>query len=180
MINPQNILPALHLIRLGLENGFLTESEVINWAGDIITKDGQPDIFFIELSLLASKNLGDIIRYFNEYLQSQVPTYESKLLLGLVYKEYSNGNINLENTVSKLFHLTNEIVFTPNELENIYRLDNNYDGVAYNVYCTLEDVKTDLENFLNVYKDLCFDNYEVSRHWNLEIEYYHKPNSSTK
>ena len=177
MINPQNILPALHLIRLGLENGFLTESEVIYWADAIIIKDEHPDIFFIELSLLESKSMGDIVRYFNEYLQSEVPTYESKLLLGLIYKEYSSGNWNIGHTITKLFHLKNESLCTPNEIENIYRLDNNYDGVGYNVSCTLEDVKKDLENFLNVYKELSFDNYETSRYWDLEVEYYHKPNT---
>ena len=177
MINPQNILPALHLIRLGLENGFLTESEVIDWADAIIIKDDQPDIFFIELSLLGSKSMGDIVRYFNEYLQSKVPAYESKLLLGLVCKGYTNVNLNVEKTITKLFHLTNESLCTPYEIENIYRLDNNYDGVGYNVYCKLEDVKTDLEKFLKIYKDLSFDNYEVSRHWDLEIEYHHRPNS---
>ena len=179
MINPQNIIPALHLIRLGLENGFLTESEVIHWADAIIMKDEQPDIFFIELSLLASKNLGDIVRYFNEYLQSEVPTYKSKLLLGLIYNKYSSGNWTIENTIIKLFYLTNESLCTPNEIKNIYRLDNNYDGVGFNVYCTLADVKNDLENFLNVYNDLSFDNYEASRNWDLKIEYYHKPNTLT-
>lgn len=179
MINPQNILPALHLIRLGLENGFLSKSEVIHWVDAIIMKDEQPDIFFIELSLLESKSMGDIVHYFNEYLKSEVPTYESKLLLGLVCKEFTSGHLNLENTITKLFYLTNESLFTPNEIENIYRLDNNYDGVGFNVYCTLENVKKDLENFLNIYKDLSFDNYEASRNWDLEIEYYYKPNTLT-
>ena len=179
MINTQNIIPALHLIRLGLENGFLIESEVIHWADAIIRRDDQPDMFFIELSLLESKSMGDIVRYFNEYLHSEVPTYESKLLLGLIYKEYSSGNWDIGHTISKLLHLTNESLCTPNEIENIYRLDNNYDGVGFNVYCTLADVKNDLENFLNVYNDLSFDNYEASRNWDLEIEYYHKPNTLT-
>ncbi len=180
MINPQNIIPALHLIRLGLENGFLTESEVIDWADVIIIKDEQPDIFFIELSLLASKNLGDFSRYFNEYLHSEVPTYESKLRLGLIYKEYSSGNWNIEGTITKLCHLTNESLCTPNEIENIYRLDNYYDAIGYNVYCKLEVLKNDLENFLNVYKDISFENYRASKDWDLEIEYYHKLNTQTK
>jgi hypothetical protein len=59
--NPQEIITTLHLIRAGLASGLLKKEEVIDWADNIITKDEQPDIFFIDLAMASSKTTNDII-----------------------------------------------------------------------------------------------------------------------
>ena len=157
--NPKDILTTLHLIRAGLASGLLTKEEVIDWADKIITKDEKPDIFFIDLVLSSLKSKNDIIHYFSDYLYFENPAVRGRPLLGLLYKQYKTGQINLEQTTSKLFRLKLEAIFNEREESHIYWIDNEYDCAKHKIYGTIEDVQTQLDNFLILYKDYSLDNY---------------------
>src|SRR5688500_726949 len=151
--NPKDILTTLHLIRAGLASGLLTKEEVVDWADKIITKDEQPDIFFIDLALSSSKSRNDIIYYFNDYLNFENPAIQGRPLLGLLYKQYKNKEFTIEQTVGKLFRLKFEAIFTEREEGYIYPIDNDYDCAKDNIYGTMEDVQKEVDKFLSFYKD---------------------------
>lgn len=153
MKNPKDISQTLHLIRAGLASGLLTKEEVVAWADKIITRDEQPDIFFISLALSGSKNTSDIIYYFSEYLNFVNPTVRGQPLLGLLYKKFSSGQLTLEQTVGKLFRLKFEAVFTETEESYIYSIDDKFDCAKNNIFGTLEAVYEDVERFLSSYED---------------------------
>lgn len=158
--NPKDILTTLHLIRAGLASGLLTKEEVIDWADKIITKDEQPDIFFIDLAMSSSKSTNDVIHYISDYLNFDNPAVQGRPLVGLLYHQYANGQINLEQTVSKLFRLKFEAVFNEREEGYIYSLENDYDCAKHGIYGSLQAVQQELEKFLAFYKDYSINNYE--------------------
>jgi hypothetical protein len=158
--NPKNILGVLHLVRAGLASGLLTKEEVIEWADEIITKDEQPDIFFIDLALSTSKSKNDIIHYFSDYLNFENPAVPGRPLLGLLYKQYNAGQRNLEQTVRTLFRLKSETILTDGEKDFVYSIDNDFDLAQDNVYGSIEDVRKETERFLEIYKDCSIDNIE--------------------
>jgi hypothetical protein len=160
--NPKDMLTTLHLVRAGLASGLLTKEEVIDWADKIITKDEQPDIFFIDLALSSPKSTNDVIHYISEYLNFDNPAIQGRPLLGLLYHQYANGQINLEQSVSKLFRLKFEAVFNEREGGYIYSLENDYDVAKHGIYGSLQAVQQDLEKFLSFYQHYSIDNYE---HW---------------
>ena len=113
--NPKDMLTTLHLIRAGLASGLLTKEEVVDWADKIITKDEQPDIFFIDLAMSSSKSTNDVIHYISDYLNFDYPAVQGRPLLGLLNNQYTSGRLNLEQTISKLFRLKFEAVFNQRE-----------------------------------------------------------------
>lgn len=158
--NPKDISTTLHLVRAGLASGLLKKEEIVDWADKIITKDEQPDIFFIDLALSSSKSRNDIIHYFNDYLNFENPVIKGRPLLGLLYKEYKNGQFNLEKTVRVLFGLKFETVFTDTEEGFIYSIDNDFDLAQDNIYGSIENVRQKTEQFLAIYRDYSIDNFE--------------------
>ena len=170
MTNPIDILQTLHLIRAGLASGLLTKEEVIDWADKIITKDEQPDIFFIDLALSSSKSANDIIHYISDYLNFENPTVQGRPLLGLLYKKFSSRQLTLEQTVRKLFRLKFEAVLTEIEEGYIYSIDNDFDCAKHNIYGTLEAVYADVDKFLSFYKDYSLDSFEHWQDFDLEVE----------
>ncbi len=158
--NPNDILTTLHLIRAGLASGLLSKEEVIDWADKIVVKDEQPDIFFIDLAMSSSKSTNDIIHYINDLLNFDNPAVQARPLVGLLFKQFNNGQINLEQAVSKLFRLKFEAVFNEREEGYIYSLENDYDCAKHGIYGSLQIVQQDLEKFLSFYKDYSIDNYE--------------------
>jgi hypothetical protein len=158
--NYKNLIPSLHLIRAGLGSGLLTKEEIIQWADKIIMEEVEPDIFFIELSLLNSKGVGAILHYLNDYLNFDKPSIRGRPLLGMLYKEYKGGRLNLEQTVLTLFRLKFEAVYTSQEEGYIYSIDNDYECASQNIYGTLDDVRNELDNFLGIYKEYSFENFE--------------------
>ena len=170
LTNPKDILPVLHLVRSGLASGLLTKEEVIDWADKIITKDEKPDIFFIDLALSSSKSKNDIIHYFSDYLNFENPAIQGRPLLGLLYKQYITRQINLEQTVSRLFRLKFEAVFTDREESYIYSLDNDYECAVDNIYGTLQDVEIELNKFLSFYKNYSIYSFEMWQELDLTVE----------
>ncbi len=168
--NPKDILQTLHLIRAGLASGLLPKEEAIDWADKIITKDEQPDIFFIDLALSSSKSKNDIIHYFNKYLHFENPAIQGRPLLGLLYKQFSSGQLTLEQTVRQLFRLKFEAVFTETEESYIYSIDDYFDCAKHNIYGTLEDAYAQVDKFLSFYKDYCLDNAEQWQDLDLRVE----------
>ena len=160
----------MHLVRSGLASGLLTKEEVVDWADKIITKDEKPDIFFIDLALLSSKSKNDIIHCISDYLNFENPVIEGRPILGLLYKQYITRQINLEQTVSRLFRLKFEVVFTEKEESYIYSLDNDYDCAVDNIYGTLEDVEFELRKFLSFYKEYSIDSFEKWQELDLTVE----------
>jgi hypothetical protein len=170
LTNPKDILQTLHLIRAGLASGLLTKGEVIDWADKIITRDEQPDIFFIDLALSSSKSVNDIIHYFSDYLNFENPAIQGRPLLGLLYRKFSSRQLTLEQTVGKLFRLKFEAVFTEREESYIYSIDNDFDCAKHNIYGTLEAVYADVDKFLSFYKDYSLDSFEQWQDLDLEVE----------
>jgi len=163
LTNPKDILTTLHLIRAGLASGLLSKEEVIAWADKIISKDEQPDIFFIDIALLNSKSTKEVLYYFSDYLNFEKPVVPGRPLLGLLYKQFKNQQLNLEQTVRILFRLNFEAIFTDKEESYIYSIDNDFDCAKDNIYGKMEDVEKETDKFLSFYKDYSINNFD---HWN--------------
>jgi hypothetical protein len=163
LTNPKDILTTLHLIRAGLVSGVLTKKEVIDWADKVISKDEEPDIFFIDLALSNSKSTKEVVSYFSDYLNFEHPKVPGRPLLGLLYKQYKNQQLNLEQTVRILYRLIFEAIFTDKEESYIYSIDDDLYCAENNIYGKIEDVKKETDKFLSFYKDYSIDNFEQ---WN--------------
>lgn len=167
---PESILQILHLVRAGLVSGLLSKEGVIDWADNIITSDGKPDIFFIDLALSSSKSVNDVIHHFNEYLNFEASAISGRPLLGLLYKQLSNKELTLEQTVRRLYRLKFEVIFSEKEESYIYSIDDSFDCAKHNIHGTFEDVYAELEKFLDFYKGYSIDNYEQWQEMDLAVE----------
>jgi len=144
----------------GLAGGLLSKEDVLDWAEEIVMKEQQPDIFFIDLVLLGTKNANELIHYFCDYLNFEKPVVQGRPLLGMLYAKYASGRMGIEQVVRKLFALRWEAVFNTLEEGCIYSLDYQYDLFTEGVMGTLQNVQSDLGAFLSLYKDYSFKNIE--------------------
>lgn len=170
MTNPKDIIQLLHFIRSGLASGLINKEEIVDWADKIITRDEKPDIFFIDLALSSSKSKNDILHHFNDFLNYENPEIQSRPLLGLLYKQYITKQINLSQTISRLFQLKFEAKFTEKEEGYIYSLHNDYDCAINDIYGTIFDVEVELHKFLSFYKNYSIDNFEEWKSLDLTVE----------
>lgn len=158
--DPKEISSTLHLIRAAIASGLIGKEEVIDWAVKIVTTDEKPDIFFIDLALSSSKDINGILFYINDFLNFENQIINGRPLLGHLYRKFANGHFDLERTIAILFRLKSEAIFTENEVQRIYTLDDGFDLAKSNTYGTFEEVKSDLTDFLSIYKDYTIDNFE--------------------
>jgi hypothetical protein len=174
LTNPKHILTTLHLIRASLATDLLTKEEVIEWADKIIITDEQPDIFFIDLALSGSKSTKEILSYLNEYLDFEKPAIPGRPLVGLLYKKYKSGEIDLTNAVRKLYQLNFEAIFTDEEESYLYTIEDELDCAKSGIYGTIEDVQHETEKFMAFYKDYSFENFamweDLDKHVEIQIE----------
>jgi hypothetical protein len=161
--NPKEILSVIHQLRAGLSTGLLKKEEVIDWAEQIVSKDKAPDIFFIDLLLSSSISTANISHYISCYLNFETPTVSGRPLLGLLFRRFSSGELTLNKTVITLYQLKNETVLSDREMAFVYNIDNDYDLAREKIHGTLKDIERQLEDFLSIYGDYTFDNYEK---WN--------------
>ncbi|GGK89588.1 hypothetical protein ACD591_21185 [Rufibacter glacialis] len=101
MKDPKEYKELLTLFKAGLASGLISKEEVTTWADKIILKDEEPDIFFIELSLVNSNN--DCISYLGNFLKSD-SLANGKAILGLLYKRLVEGE-ELERIVRTMYNL---------------------------------------------------------------------------
>jgi hypothetical protein len=132
---------------------------VIDWADKIITDDDNPDIFFIDLALLSTRSLQDVVHYFNGYLKFEVPVTPARPLLGLLYKRFSTSQWTLEKTVVEFFRLKSEVNFTNKEEKYIYLIDDNFESEIRNSYGPLKEVDAAVSKFLSIYKDYSLESF---------------------
>lgn len=102
-----------------------------------------------------------IIHYFSDYLNFEKPAVKGRPLLGLLYKQYKSGQLNIEQTTRILFQLKFEATFTQTEEGFIYSLDNHFDLAQDNIYGSIEDITKETERFLGIYKDYSIENFEL-------------------
>ena len=73
-------------------------------------------------------------------------------------------------TLSKLLRLRYEALFTDEEEEYIYTLENNYDAAINCKHITIEEIEIELSDFLKIYKSYSSVNFENWNDYDLLIE----------
>ena len=154
MKDPNEYRELLTLFKVGLASGLYSKEEVIKWADFIIMQEEEPDIFFIELSLIKSKSEG--ISYLGRFLESD-SLANGKAVLGLLHKQLKEGQ-ELDTIVRTMYDLKDEADFTELEKGYIYQIDGDYDLASTKVYGSLDNVRKETTDFLAIYADYGIEN----------------------
>ncbi|GGK80534.1 hypothetical protein ACD591_09960 [Rufibacter glacialis] len=121
--DPKEYRELLALFRTGLAGGLISKEEVTVWADDIILREAEPDIFFIELSLAGTAN--EAISLLLGHLRSEQPV-NGKALLGLLYRRLREGN-GFDLVSRMMYGLADEPQFTELERGYLHHLSISYD-----------------------------------------------------
>ncbi len=143
------------MFKVGLASSLISKEEVTKWADEIITQEAEPDIFFIELSLIKSKSEG--VSYLGSFLDSD-SLANGKAILGLLYKRLIEGQ-ELERIVRTMYNLKDEVDFTELEKGYIYQIDDGFDLANTKVYGSLDIVRNETLDFLALYADYSIENH---------------------
>ncbi|PGM41928.1 hypothetical protein CN941_09905 [Bacillus cereus] len=150
-----NIKVIAEVLRIGLQIGLFSKTEVIEWADHTIETLDSPSIEIIEVSLSSNDKLVDIV----SKLKNIKGTYDKKLpvkiILGLLWKEFM---INEENVlkiqpfISDLIHNNCCEGFDYID-EQLYSFNEEIKLAAENIYGNLEDISQEIKIFLSPYED---------------------------
>ncbi|PGP27644.1 hypothetical protein CN994_07145 [Bacillus anthracis] len=161
-----NIKVIAEVLRIGLQIGLFSKTEVIKWADHTIETLDSPSIEIIEVALSSNDKLVDIV----SKLKNIKGTYDKKLpvkiIMGLLWKEFM---INEENVlkiqpyISDLIH--NNCCEGFNYIdEQLYNFNEEVKLAADNIYGTLEDISQEIKSFLSPYEDYSlFFHFENTR-----------------
>ncbi|WFD08717.1 hypothetical protein [Tepidibacter hydrothermalis] len=147
------------LYRLALSCGFLTKKDVIDWADNEIMISENPDISIIELSLLGSKNVEEVISKLKEVTGNIDEEVTLKILLGLFYKEIIKNPNKIQVISTELYHLYLSVEIDNKEecyLWMMY-LDDEFHLANNGTYGDVEEVKSRYIDFLKQYEGYAID-----------------------
>ncbi|GAA4303122.1 hypothetical protein [Nibribacter koreensis] len=170
MLSPRDFKELLTLFKVGLAVGLIEIDEVKKWADGIILSESDPDIFFIELSLVNSNN--QAITLISENLRPE--SYPNgKAVLGQLHKRLAEGQ-ELELIVRAMYSLLNEAKLSELEKDYIYSIDDYFDMANKKVYGNLQSVEQQTADFLFLYKEYTLENHldwpELDKRADYELE----------
>ncbi|GAB2526831.1 hypothetical protein [Rufibacter soli] len=155
MASPKDFKVLLAWYKAGLSAGVIEKNEVTKWADGFILTEKEPDYFFIELSLAKSKN--EAVTLIGAELDSGT-TANGKAILGLLHKRFTQGD-ELEEIVKTMHHFINNVELSALEVWEIYTIEEYFDMAHTKVHGSLESVRQQVADFLDLYKDYSIDNY---------------------
>ena len=155
----------LKLVKFGLEFGLIDKDEVIAFAEKEILKEGNPDYFWIEVSMLSEKPVEDLISLIAEKVREPINGYlghpsplnrkDMLAIFKLTYQKLLAGSISTEVAMRATiieFRNSDELLIE-NEHGEMHGLDYAYcDGIDQG-WSSIHDVKRDLLVFLKRYAE---------------------------
>lgn len=150
-----NIKVIAEVLRIGLQIGLFSKTEVIKWADRTIETLDSPSIEIIEVSLSSNDKLVDIV----SKLKNIKGTYDKKLpvkiILGLLWEQFM---INEENVLKIKPFISNLVYYNCCEGfssvdEQLYNFNEEINLASDNIYGNLEDISQEIKSFLSLYED---------------------------
>lgn len=161
-----NIKVIAEVLRIGLQIGLFSKTEVIKWADHTIETLDSPSIEIIEVALSSNDKLVDIV----SKLKNIEGTYDKKLpvkiILGLLWKDFMINEENvlkIQSYISDLIHNNCCEGFDYVD-EQLYNFNEEVKLAAENIYGNLEDISQEIKSFLSPYEDYSlFFHFENTR-----------------
>ncbi|UDV85104.1 hypothetical protein [Bacillus cereus] len=150
-----NIKVIAEVLRIGLQIGLFSKTEVIEWADHTIETLDSPSIEIIEVSLSSNDKLVDIVSKLKNIKGTSDQKLPVKIILGLLWEKFM---INEENVlkikpfISDLIHNNCCEGFDYVD-EQLYNFNEEIKLAADNIYGNLEDISQEIKSFLSPYKD---------------------------
>ncbi|SDI59056.1 hypothetical protein SAMN05421846_11052 [Chryseobacterium taeanense] len=156
--NYENLLKVFAELR---KFGIITNTDITDWADEILASENLSDYEFIEIS--TTKNSHDLIVILEK--NSQYPNLEivCRAMLGILYHSLT-ASLEFKKALKVIHEISYEEKLTNDEQFllygfseiSMYDLRGNYEGFRL--------FKEDLMEFLKIYKDFTLTNY---KEWNL-------------
>ncbi|KMP50169.1 hypothetical protein [Bacillus cereus] len=150
-----NIKVIAEVLRIGLQIGLFSKTELIEWADHTIETLDSPSIEIIEVSLSSNDKLIDIVSKLKNIKGTSDQKLPVKIILGLLWEKFM---INEENVlkikpfISDLIHNNCCEGFDYVD-EQLYNFNEEIKLAADNIYGNLEDISQEIKSFLSPYKD---------------------------
>lgn len=150
-----NIKIIAEVLRIGLQIGLFSKTEVIEWADHTIETLDSPSIEIIEVSLSSNDKLVDIVSKLKNIKGIYDQKLPVKIILGLLWKKFMINEKNvlkIKTFISDLIHNNCCEGFDYID-EKLYNFNEEINLAADNIYGNLEDISQEIKIFLSIYKD---------------------------
>ncbi|PFY68967.1 hypothetical protein COL46_18835 [Bacillus toyonensis] len=150
-----NIKIIAEVLRIGLQIGLFSKTEVIKWADHTIETLDRPSFEIIEVSLSSNDKLVDVVSKLKNIKGTYDKILPIKIILGLLWEKFMINEANVLKVkpfISNLIHNNCCEGFSSVD-EQLYNFNEEINLAADNIYGNLEDISQEIKRFLSVYKD---------------------------
>lgn len=159
--SPFDYAELINIFAEGLYLGLFNKEDLTNWADQFISRDDQPDIFFINLAL--SHTTADCLEIVSQACQSMAAETTIRPLFCALYKLISSGQKTAIDALTRVSGLeTSELIPEQERLifsTLVYAAD--LIGVAQ---ITESELEQDAISFLGIFQGYTIENYS---RWNI-------------
>ncbi|MCT4639799.1 MAG: hypothetical protein N4A72_19025 [Bacteroidales bacterium] len=152
MNDPKKIIEELIIILLGIRLNLFESNDIVAYADKIICETENPDYLFIDLSL-SSKDKTKLTDHLQAFIDANKNDTDQYKMLSTIRILKEENILNLRGVMMLMYKLNEKFNLQAFEENEIYRLDGQYHLVSDNyVKQTIEEVDTEISNFLNNYQ----------------------------
>lgn len=157
--NYENLLKVFAELR---KFGIITNTDITDWADEILASENLSDYEFIEIS--TTRNTHDLIVILEDNSQYADLEIVCRAMLGILYRSLTTTSLEFKKALKVIYEISYEEKLTNDEQFllygfseiSMYDLRDNYEGFRL--------FKEDLMEFLKIYKDFTLANH---KEWNL-------------
>lgn len=160
----------IELYRLGLTIGYFSIDDIIDWADYFIEMEEEPDYEIIEISLSKKKGVCYIVEKLNQMEYNLKSDLAPKILLGLIYKDFSMNKESVDylKSFAKMLyelslHISDESVGEDIKYEINIVEDYLESALYYDVNFSLDSFVKNAEDLLEPFLGYAID-YENSKY----------------
>lgn len=160
----------IELYRLGLTIGYFSVDDIIDWADYLIEMEEEPDYEIIEISLSKKKGVCYIVERLNQMEYNLKSDLAPKILLGLIYKDFSMNKESVDylKSFAKMLyelslHISDESVGEDIKYEINIVEDYLESALYYDVNFSLDNFVKNAEDLLEPFLGYAID-YENSKY----------------
>ncbi|MBB6129723.1 hypothetical protein [Mucilaginibacter lappiensis] len=170
LIAPEDNLLLLNVFGNGLKLDLVSKNQVVQWADSVISRDDDPDYFFIELSL--AKNANELLSIINNRIVLSLDENSCRVLLGLLSHMFSNELTDIQKAVSIIDKINMEACLSSMEQESLWNVYYEFDRRFELIDNTDAELREIITKALIHYHDFTIYNVEDWPDINLSIDEY--------
>ena len=166
--NPRKYRELFKVFEILLVDGIIDTKFINNWADTILSKEIQSEYEFIEIS--TTFNINELVTLLNKLSEKSELIIAQRAVFGILYNLNISDSLEIRSVTRIVENFAYSKFLTKQEKNFLYGIDDFMDLAITNVYGDFTKLKNEFWEFLEIYKNFNFKNYNDWSNINNELD----------